>query len=65
MKKGDMFLVGVDTKKDPEIIHNAYHDGKLFSNFFMNSLARINRELEGTFNLDKFFSYCYYDPKIG
>ena len=31
----------------------------------MNSLARINRELEGTFNLDNFYAHCYYDPKIG
>src|SRR5690606_16058695 len=33
--------------------------------FNLNLLARINRELEGDFNIDRFDHYCSYDPLTG
>ena len=66
MKKGDMLLVGVDLKKDPRVIDKAYNcDIELNEAFVLNSLARINRELEGTFDLKSFFAYCHYNPMAG
>ena len=57
-------LVGVDMRKDPEFIDQAY--GKEVAGpFILNNLERINRELEGTFNLDNFFLHRYYSPEAG
>ena len=66
LKKGDMVLLGVDLKKDPELIRKAYFDNRDHANrFIWNIFARINRELEGDFDPDNFFTYSYYDPSVG
>ena len=66
LKKGDMLLMGVDLKKDPEIMRMAYFQNReLADKFIWNMFVRINRELEGNFNLDNFFIYAYYDPYVG
>ncbi len=45
-------LIGVDLKKDPAIIEAAYNDSQgVTADFNLNLLARINRELRGTFDL--------------
>ena len=64
LKKGDMFLVGVDLRKDPELIDKAY-DKEMARDFSLNNLQRINRELEGTFDLDKFYLHRFYNPLKG
>ncbi len=52
---GARLLIGVDLRKDPEILHAAYNDKRgVTAAFNLNVLARINRELGGTFDLDGF-----------
>lgn len=66
LKKGDMVLIGFDMKKDPDIIIGAYFDKKgVTTAFNKNLLSRINRELDGTFDLDTFKHFPYYDPTSG
>jgi dimethylhistidine N-methyltransferase len=59
-------LVGVDLKKDATTLHAAYNDAKgVTAQFNLNLLARINRELGGTFRLASFRHYAFYNPKRG
>jgi len=63
--KGAM-LVGVDLKKDANVLHAAYNDAKgVTAAFNLNLLARINRELGGDFDLSKFAHYAFYNPLAG
>lgn len=51
----DRLLIGIDLVKNPEVIRSAYNDSLgTTAQFNKNILARINRELEGTFDLDAF-----------
>ncbi len=66
LRKGDLLLLGVDLKKDPNKILAAYNDSKgITAAFNFNLLKRINRELGGDFNLNKFRHYNTYDPHTG
>ncbi len=66
LKSGEMALLGFDLKKDPEIILNAYHDGLgVTSDFNLNVLQRINRELGGEFELNTFTHWPVYNPVTG
>jgi len=59
-------LVGVDLKKDPNVLHAAYNDAKgVTAAFNLNVLARINRELGGDFDLRRFAHYAFYNPMAG
>jgi uncharacterized SAM-dependent methyltransferase len=59
-------LVGVDLKKDANVLHAAYNDAKgVTAAFNLNLLARINRELGGDFRLSRFAHYAFYDPFEG
>lgn len=59
-------LVGVDLKKDPDILHAAYNDAAgVTAAFNLNLLARINRELEGTFDLSAFRHRAFYNAEKG
>ena len=52
---GSKFLVGVDLKKSPSILIPAYNDAHgVTAAFNLNLLARINRELGGTFDTSRF-----------
>jgi L-histidine Nalpha-methyltransferase len=56
-------VIGIDLKKDPSILHAAYNDRLgVTAAFNKNVLRRINRELGGTFDLDAFAHYAFYDP---
>lgn len=56
-------LVGVDRKKDPALLNAAYNDAAgVTAEFNMNLLKRINNELDGNFNMDKFNHLAYYNP---
>ncbi len=49
------FLIGVDLRKSPDILIPAYDDAAgVTAAFNLNLLARINRELEANFDLDRF-----------
>ena len=66
MEKGDMIIVGLDMKKDPLIIQTAYSNEKgVNRKFNMNLLSRINKELDGNFDLSQFYHHCYFNPSEG
>ncbi len=66
LNSGDLFLVGFDFKKDPNLIRRAYNDSKGITKAFnLNVLTRINRELSANFDLDKFDHGAIYDAKEG
>jgi L-histidine N-alpha-methyltransferase len=59
-----LFLVGVDLKKSPSILIPAYNDAQgVTAEFNLNLLRRINRELGGNFNLDRFAHDAIYDEE--
>jgi len=65
-KPSDMLLLGVDLKKDPEIIKAAYDDPKgITAAFNLNLLKRINRELDADFNVNAFEHLTYYETESG
>jgi len=62
----DALLVGIDRLKDSAIIEAAYNDENGITEAFnKNILARINRELGGTFDLDKFAHFARFRPEKG
>jgi dimethylhistidine N-methyltransferase len=66
MRKGDALLIGVDLKKNPHVIAKAYNDSKGVTRAFnLNLLKRINRELGGDFDLEKWDFYSTYNPRNG
>lgn len=59
-------LIGVDLKKDARVLHAAYNDRMgITAAFNLNLLARINRELDGTFDLVGFRHRAVYDADAG
>ncbi len=63
--KGAM-LVGVDLKKDPNVLHDAYNDSRgVTAAFNLNLLARINRELGADFALRRWRHYAFYNAALG
>ena len=66
LRNGDALLLGVDLKKDPAVLEAAYNDALgVTSAFNLNVLARINRELGGTFDLRKFRHRAFYNEAAG
>lgn len=66
LSKNDMLIIGFDLKKDPEQILAAYNDAAgITSNFNLNLLKRVNRELAADFNPKYFKHYASYDPETG
>lgn len=64
LNKGDFALIGFDLKKDIKIMQAAYDDKEGITKAFnLNLLHRINRELGGTFNIEKFYHHEIYNPK--
>lgn len=66
LNQGDRIIIGFDLKKNPATILKAYNDTEGITSLFnLNLLIRINRELEGNFNLNNFEHYQTYDPETG
>lgn len=66
MREDDLFFVGFDIKKNPQTILDAYNDQTgITAAFNKNVLARINTELGGNFDLDKFRHWEVYNPETG
>lgn len=62
----DLLIIGFDLKKNPQQILSAYNDkGGITRSFNLNLLQRINKELEGNFDLNNFEHYASYDPASG
>ena len=63
--EGEM-LIGVDLKKDPAILNAAYNDrAGLNAAFNLNLLERINRELGGDIDVDRFEHLAFYSEEKG
>jgi len=59
-------LIGVDLKKEPEVLNAAYNDAQgVTAAFNLNVLARINRELEASFDLSCFNHHAFYNKAVG
>jgi dimethylhistidine N-methyltransferase len=66
LQPGDGLLLGADLKKDPDVLELAYDDpAGVTSAFNLNLLGRINRELEGTFDVRGFKHVAHYDERRG
>ncbi|WP_299699985.1 L-histidine N(alpha)-methyltransferase [uncultured Pontibacter sp.] len=66
LSPGDLLLLGVDLRKDPDTILAAYRDeAGVTSAFNLNLLNRINRELGGDFVVANFQHFALYDPQGG
>ena len=64
--RGHQVLVGFDMQKDPRLLHAAYNDARgVTAAFNLNLLARINRELDGDFDLGRWTHLASYDPAAG
>jgi len=63
---GSRLLIGVDLKKSKERLEAAYNDADgVTAAFNLNLLERINRELDGTFDLDAFAHMAFYNEDFG
>lgn len=59
-------VLGVDLKKDPQRLHDAYNDrAGVTERFTLNLLRRINRELEANFDLAAFAHDGSYNQALG
>jgi uncharacterized SAM-dependent methyltransferase len=59
---GGALLIGVDVRKPAEIVEPAYNDrAGVTADFNLNLLARINRELDGRFDLGSFEHRAFFD----
>ena len=66
MKSSDLFLIGLDLKKDQKILHNAYNDAQnTTAKFNLNVLKRINAELGANFDIEKFEHHAIYNEEKG
>jgi dimethylhistidine N-methyltransferase len=66
LSPGGRLIVGVDLKKDARRLFLAYNDAQgVTAQFNLNLLARINRELAGTFDLGAFEHQAVYNPRDG
>ncbi len=63
---GDGLLIGVDLKKDVNVLEAAYNDSKgITAAFNKNILFRLNRELNTDFDLNQFQHRAFYNHKKG
>jgi dimethylhistidine N-methyltransferase len=59
-------LLGYDRKKDPTLINAAYNDAEgITAAFTLNLLQRLNRELDGDFDLQGFAHHAVYSASAG
>ncbi|MEY3220603.1 MAG: hypothetical protein RIT27_1960 [Pseudomonadota bacterium] len=59
-------LIGVDMKKDPQCLNNAYNDARgITAAFNLNLLNRINQELSANFDLSCFKHHAFYNEQLG
>ncbi|MCB2207338.1 MAG: L-histidine N(alpha)-methyltransferase [Bacteroidetes bacterium] len=66
LNEGDLLLMGVDLRKNPNIIRLAYDDPHgITASFNLNLLKRMNRELGADFKTDSFSHYAFYEPVDG
>ncbi len=63
---GGQLLIGVDLKKDEQVLHGAYNDkAGVTAAFNLNLLHRINRELGADIDVEKFQHEAFYNESKG
>lgn len=63
---GGALLIGVDLKKDPQIIERAYNDKEgVTAEFNLNMLRHLNHEFDSDFDPDRFAHDATYDESSG
>lgn len=66
MLKDDLLFMGFDQKKNPQTILDAYNDKTgITAAFNKNLLFRINSELGGNYDVEKFIHWESYNPETG
>ena len=66
VQAGGGLLIGVDLKKDPQILHDAYNDGQgITAAFNLNLLERIRTELGAKLDADGFRHRAFYNARLG
>ena len=59
-------LIGADLKKAPKVLDAAYNDrAGVNAAFNLNLLVRINRELGGNIDIDRFAHVAFYNAEAG
>ncbi|MDG2336199.1 MAG: L-histidine N(alpha)-methyltransferase [Myxococcota bacterium] len=63
---GGGVLIGVDLRKDSQVLERAYDDARgVTAQFDLNLLVRMNRELGADFPLDDFRHTARWEPDLG
>ncbi len=63
---GSGLLIGVDLKKDKDVLENAYNDSRgVTAEFNLNILHRLNSELGADFDIDSWEHEAIYNEKKG
>ncbi len=63
---GGGLIIGIDLKKDPQILNLAYNDSQgITEKFNLNMLSNINSILGSNFNLDNFRHFAEYNLQFG
>jgi L-histidine N-alpha-methyltransferase len=63
---GGEMLIGVDLKKETDILEAAYNDrAGVTAAFNLNLLERVNRELDGNLDIDRFEHVAFYSGAEG
>jgi dimethylhistidine N-methyltransferase len=66
MTGGGGLLIGVDTKKDPQVLHAAYNDRDgVTARFNLNVLDHLNRLLDGDLSTENFTHVAHYNRELG
>ncbi len=66
MNRSDRLLLGIDLRKNREVLESAYDDSSgVTARFNRNLLERINRELGGQFDSETFDFHATYDDAGG
>lgn len=66
MSRDDLFIIGLDLKKDPNVVLAAYNDAAgVTKQFNLNLLQRINREMGANFDLNQFDHAPHYSAENG
>ncbi len=64
--RGGGLLIGVDLKKDPQVLERAYNDSEgVTAEFNLNLLQRMQRELDADLDKNAFEHHAFYNPEAG
>lgn len=66
LQRGDGMLIGVDLKKERDVLEHAYNDASgVTAAFNLNVLQRLNEELGAAFDTDQFRHRSFYNEEKG